>query len=88
MVLDLFKLDVGNCPTTEQGLKALLIKPGDAAVWNGPYLKGDIVPSDPCGHAYLYRSPSGRAGREFDLCSAGPSGQPVEGSADGQICNP
>ena len=36
--LDLYKLDVGGYPTTEQGLAALVEKPTDATGWNGPYV--------------------------------------------------
>jgi general secretion pathway protein G len=84
-VLDLYKLDTGAYPSTEQGLAALVQKPSGAANWNGPYLKGDAVPADPWNHPYVYRSPSERAGREFDLCSMGSN--PNAGSS-GMICNP
>lgn len=82
-VLDLFKLDVGSYPTTEQGLTALAEPPRGIASWNGPYIKGG-VPVDPWGHAWTYRAPSGRSGHDYDLCSAGPSGA----SESAQICNP
>src|SRR5262249_29582407 len=45
-VLDLYKLDVGAYPTTEQGLQGLLSRPSGIARWSGPYLKGDKVPED------------------------------------------
>lgn len=67
-VLDLYKLDVGTYPTTDQGLSALSVRPSGITVWSGPYLKGDAQPLDPWSHAYTYASP-GRAGREFELCS-------------------
>lgn len=51
--LELFKLDVGRFPTSEEGLNALVSKPGNAAGWNGPYLKGG-VPTDPWGKPYQY----------------------------------
>jgi general secretion pathway protein G len=86
--LDLYKLDVGNYPTTEQGLQALVEKPASVATWNGPYLKGEGLPVDPWNHAYVYRSPSVRRGHEYDLCSAGPTGQAGEPGAEGMICNP
>src|ERR1700722_5953731 len=35
-ILDLYKLDVGTYPTTEQGLQALVEKPNGVGVWNGP----------------------------------------------------
>lgn len=51
--LELFKLDVGRFPSSEEGLNALVNKPGNAAGWNGPYLKGG-VPTDPWGKPYQY----------------------------------
>jgi general secretion pathway protein G len=55
--LDLFYIDTGRYPTTSEGLAALAERPADVAMWNGPYLKGGHVPSDPWGNAYQYRSP-------------------------------
>lgn len=55
--LDLYFLDVGRYPTTSEGLTALVRRPGSTASWNGPYLKGGLVPADPWGNAYVYRSP-------------------------------
>lgn len=83
-ILDLYKLDVGYYPTTELGLQALQIRPPGIENWSGPYLKGDSAPVDPWSHNYLYSSPSSRPGREFDLCSRGPSGSQDPASL---ICN-
>ncbi len=85
-VLDLYKLDVGSYPTTEQGLQALTTRPASAPGWSGPYLKGEAQPLDAWNHPYSYRSPSGRAGQEFDLCSAGQSGTATD-EQSGMICN-
>jgi general secretion pathway protein G len=53
--MELFKLDVGRYPSTEEGLQALSAKPASVASgWNGPYLKGG-VPADPWGRPYVYR---------------------------------
>jgi general secretion pathway protein G len=71
--LDLFYLDMGRYPTTEEGLNALVQRPNDAAVWNGPYLKAASPPKDPWGHAYTYRSP-GQNG-PYDIGSVGPDGR-------------
>jgi general secretion pathway protein G len=84
-VLDLYKLDVGSYPSSDQGLAVLVQKPGGSDNWNGPYLKGDAVPLDPWNHPYIYRSPSERVGHDFDLCSLGASGNSSQGST---ICNP
>src|SRR6202795_1150350 len=55
--LDLFFLDVGRYPTSSEGLAALSQRPGSAPSWNGPYLRGGVVPADPWGRQYVYRSP-------------------------------
>lgn len=73
MVLDLYSLDMGSYPTTEQGLEALIKKPSSAANWNGPYLKAEAVPLDPWNQPYIYRSPSERPSHDYDLCSKGGS---------------
>jgi general secretion pathway protein G len=83
-VLDLYKLDVGDYPSTQQGLQALIQQPADVSNWTGPYLKGGQVPLDPWNHPYAYRDPSTRSGHDYDLCSAGPPGG---SDADNQICN-
>jgi len=67
--LDMYKLDVGRYPTTEQGLSALVEKPSNAKRWNGPYLRKVKVPKDPWIQDYRYASP-GQHGR-FDLSSYG-----------------
>jgi general secretion pathway protein G len=82
-ILDMYKLDVGGYPTTDQGLRALVEQPSGITTWNGPYVKGN-VPVDPWNRPYVYREPSDRAGHDFDLCSQGPSGS----GGDGEICNP
>ena len=67
--LDMYKLDVGRYPTSEQGLDALVEKPADVNRWNGPYLRKTKVPLDPWQQAYHYASP-GEHGI-FDLYSYG-----------------
>ena len=71
--LDQYRLDVGQYPSSEQGLLALRNAPQQAARWQGPYLKRD-VPDDPWGRAYVYKRP-GQHG-EYDLVSLGADGQP------------
>jgi general secretion pathway protein G len=72
--LDLFRLDVGRYPTTEEGLKALREKPSEAENWEGPYLKKEL-PKDPWKHDYVYTSP-GEEGRDYDIISYGQDGAP------------
>jgi general secretion pathway protein G len=71
--LDLYYLDVGHYPTSAEGLNALVQRPGNLTTWNGPYLKGDVVPEDPWGRPYAYRSP-GEHG-PYDIVSYGADGQ-------------
>lgn len=71
--LDLFKLDVGRYPSTDEGLQALVSKPATAAGWNGPYVKGG-VPNDPWGKPYKYTSPAAAGGVE--ILSLGADGAP------------
>ncbi len=73
--LDLYELDNGRYPTTEQGLSALSTKPGDLSEgsnWNGPYLKKE--PLDPWSKAYQYKYPATHEGQDYDLYSLGPDG--------------
>ena len=70
--LDLFFLDTGRYPNGSEGLNALVRRPGNIAAWNGPYLKGGLVPPDPWGHLYVYRAP-GQNGA-YDILSYGADG--------------
>jgi general secretion pathway protein G len=70
--LDNFVVDVGRYPTTQEGLKALRVKPDGIGKWNGPYMKKDI-PNDPWGNAYVYRAP-GRSGG-YEIASFGADGR-------------
>jgi general secretion pathway protein G len=71
--LDLYYLDNGRYPSANEGLVALVKKPDAASTWNGPYLKGNAVPNDPWGRAYVYVSP-GQHG-PYDITSLGPEGR-------------
>ena len=71
--LSLYKLDNNYYPTTEQGLEALLDKPGgqpEPANWK-KYL--DKLPKDPWGRPYQYISPGSHG--EIDVYSLGKDGQ-------------
>lgn len=74
--LNLFKIDNGFYPSTDQGLVALVTKPTMGEIpkrWkDGGYIKK--IPKDPWDHDYVYLSP-GEHG-EFDLISLGADGQP------------
>jgi len=71
--LDLFYLDVGRYPSSDEGLRALVERPSNAAAWNGPYLKNAAVPADPWGNAYIYRVPGAKG--PYQIVSLGSDGQ-------------
>ena len=83
--LDLYKLDNGIYPTTDQGLSALVTKPTSAPEprdWKA-YLKR--VPVDPWGREYLYLSP-GQHG-DVDVFTLGADGQPGGTGINAEIGN-
>lgn len=69
--LELYKLDVGRFPNSQQGLDALVKAPAGAVGWAGPYLKGGI-PKDPWGGAYSYKYPTDRG--DIEILSLGSDG--------------
>jgi general secretion pathway protein G len=77
-----FEIDNGRYPTTAEGLRVLIQKPGGAPAWHGPYIKlaNPTAMNDPWGHAYHYQFPGERNKREYDLISDGPDGK--SGTAD------
>jgi len=67
--LDLFKLETGRYPSSQEGLQALVQAPSGLTGWNGPYLKKKALPKDPWGNEYHYVAP-GQHG-PYDLSSLG-----------------
>lgn len=67
--LDLYHLEIGRYPTTQEGLKALVEQPTGINRWNGPYLKKKNIPADPWGNDYHYTSPGAQGA--YDLYSLG-----------------
>ena len=81
--LDLYHLDVGHYPSTEDGLRVLREKPDNAPSWGGPYLDKP-VPRDPWGRPYIYKCP-GEHG-PYDLSSLGADGT-LGGEGENQDIN-
>ena len=71
---ELFKLDVGRFPNNEEGLEALVTRPGSVGGWKGPYLKKATIPKDPWGNPYHYESPGKRG--DIDIYSLGADNGP------------
>jgi general secretion pathway protein G len=84
-ILDLYRIDVGSYPTTQQGLDALIKRPAGVSGWNGPYVKHDEDIRDPWGRTFEYRNPSPRAGHAFDITSLGADGKPGGDGEDADI---
>jgi general secretion pathway protein G len=82
--LEMYKLDVGRFPTTNQGLGALVNKPAGVSGWNGPYLKSD-VPLDPWKNEYNYKYPGEKG--EVDIFSYGQNGSPGGEGEDSDVGN-
>lgn len=75
--LQLYKLDNGSYPSTEQGLEALITPPQSGKLppkWrDGGYLEKAKLPKDPWGTDFVYLSPGIHA--DFDLISYGADGE-------------
>jgi general secretion pathway protein G len=72
--LDLFNLENGRYPTTQEGLEALIQAPPGLEHWNGPYLKKSKIPQDPWNNSYHYQSPGDHG--PYDLYSYGADNVP------------
>lgn len=83
--LDLYKLDNGFYPSTDQGLQALVTPPQSEPLprhWKaGGYLK--TLPQDPWQQPYQYLNPGEHA--EVDIFTNGP--HPLASDPQGQIGN-
>ena len=74
-MLSTYEVDNGRYPSTDQGLMALIARPGGSPEpknWKGPYIKTAELPKDPWGHDYIYLSPGVKHPSDFDLFSMGP----------------
>jgi general secretion pathway protein G len=72
--LNLYRMDNYKVPSTDQGLSALVTKPGDPTVRNwkeGGYING--LRKDPWGNDYHYQYPGSHG--EYDLFTLGADGE-------------
>jgi len=79
-VLELYRMDNANYPTTEEGLEQLLTE-------DGRYIQKGRIPADPWGNPYLYERPGQHNSNSFDLWSHGADGQAGGLGADGDVGN-
>lgn len=81
--LKLYAIDhKGEYPSTNQGLEALLMKPGNDPDWHGPYL--EKLPKDSWGNPLQYRYPGKQNAEKPDIFSFGPDKIP---NTDDDITN-
>lgn len=83
--IDMFRIDGGRLPSTDEGLSALLSRPGQMPGWNGPYLRKQAAIMDPWGRPIEYRFP-GEHG-EYDLITYGSDGRPGGSSESQDVAN-
>ena len=87
--LKMYKLDNGVYPSTEQGLTALIEKPGSGAIprkWReGGYLDKRKIVKDPWGNDFVYISPGVHG--DVDLISYGKDGVPGGEGEDNRDIN-
>lgn len=74
-----YKMDMGDYPSTAEGLQALITAPGAKTQqsWRGAYIDAPTghPPVDPWGEPYNYRYPGTRNKNGYDLWSKGPDKQ-------------
>ncbi len=81
--LQTYRLDIGDYPSTDEGLEALVRAPSDVDAWQGPYLDEE-VPLDPWASPYQYeRKPSGL--QDFTLYSLGADKNPGGEGLDADV---
>ena len=79
--LTTYRIQVGDYPSTAEGLAALITSPADKVDrWHGPYVDTKKLPLDPWKHEYKYAYPGTHNKDTYDLWSMGPDG--VDGTPD------
>lgn len=72
--LQMYKLNAGTFPTTQQGLKALQEKPSTTPVPRRWVQVMSKIPTDPWDAPYNYRFPGKKRANEPEMISKGPDG--------------
>ena len=82
-MLDMFELDNGRFPSTEEGLEALLEEPDSEPAlnnWDGPYGDRKETFLDGFRRPFIYESPGENNTEGYEMYSTGPDGK--EGTDD------
>ena len=73
--LELFHLNMGHYPSTEEGLRVLYFAPEtDEEKWAGPHLTKPRF-KDPWDNEYVYRSPGTYSEQPYEIVSYGKDGE-------------
>ena len=68
-----YRLQMGDYPSTDEGLQALFAAPANKADrWRGPYADGKYPLLDPWGEPYQYKYPGTHNKAAYDVWSKGP----------------
>ena len=68
-----FKDDTGRYQSNDEGLFVLSIAPENTPGWKGPYIGSPYLAFDSWGSGFVYRFPSQRPNRDYDIYSIGPN---------------
>ena len=82
--LDIYRLDMGEFPSTDQGLAAQRRRIAGKDRRDGPYLPKE-VPLDPWGETYVYQFPGEHS--DYEIISYGADKQPGGEGEDADIVN-
>jgi general secretion pathway protein G len=85
IALEQYRLDVGEYPAQDMGLRSLVEAPPQARGWRGPYVAGNPGLLDTWGRPYIYRMPG--AAHDFDIVTLGQDGRPGGTGEDADISN-
>lgn len=83
--LDLYRLDNGNYPSTDQGLSALVTKPTTPPIPQNWHQYLHEMPVDPWGQPYHYLNPGVHG--DVDIFTYGPTGKPGGTGDNAEIGN-
>lgn len=89
-ILEIYRMDMGNFPTSEEGLDALVSGPSQSRGKRFPaggYISKGRVPVDPWGNEYHYEYPGQNNPHTFDLWSHAADGKPGGEGVDMDIGN-
>ncbi len=90
-ILELYRMDMANFPSTEEGLQALVSGPSEGTSSRkfpaSGYISKGHVPVDPWGNEYQYEYPGQNNPHTFDLWSFGADGKSGGEGVNGDVGN-